>query len=129
MTHIVSDCYFGFIFLSFNGIAIKKSFKARQWWCMPIISALRSQRQLDLGAFEAILVNRVPGQPEALHRETPFQKRNKQQKMKEKGANKKERKNFLVLWITVQKFTAAQCTKNKGLWTTVKWTSISQPST
>jgi hypothetical protein len=44
---------------------------ARQWWCMPLIPALRRQRQrqADLWEFEVSLVNRISEQPE-LHQKT-----------------------------------------------------------
>jgi hypothetical protein len=35
-----------------------------QWWCKPLIPALRRQRQADLCEFKASIVCRVPGQPE-----------------------------------------------------------------
>ena len=37
---------------------------------MPLIPTLDRQKQVDLCAFEASLVYRVPGQPGLLHRET-----------------------------------------------------------
>lgn len=41
---------------------------------------------------------------------------------------KKERKKFpCAVDKLVQKFTTGQCTKNKAISTTVKWTSVSQP--
>jgi hypothetical protein len=40
-----------------------------RWWCMPLILALRRQRQVDFCEFEASLVYRVLGQL-TLHRET-----------------------------------------------------------
>lgn len=60
----------------------KKNSQASCLWCsMPLISALRKQRQAGFGEFETSLVHTVPGQP-GLHRETMSQmkKKNKNQK-------------------------------------------------
>jgi hypothetical protein len=49
---------------------IKSLNKARQWWCMSLISTPGRQRQADLCEFKASLVYRVNSGLTRLHRET-----------------------------------------------------------
>lgn len=40
------------------------------WWGTPLIPALQTQRHVDLCAFKVILVNKVPGRPRLLYKES-----------------------------------------------------------
>ena len=65
----------------------KQTNKVRQWWHMPLIAALRRQRQVDLCEFETNLVYRVCFRTGSQATEKLSQKNKNKNKQKTKQTN------------------------------------------
>jgi hypothetical protein len=67
-----------------TGSCIKNKNYARQWWYMPLIVALRRQRQVDLCEFEASLAYKVSSRMARATERNPVSKQNKTKQNKTK---------------------------------------------
>jgi hypothetical protein len=91
----------GGIYAQQSSIHLQNEILARQWWCTPLVAALRRQRQMTMSLRSAWSAWRVSGQPGISHRETLSQKQNKTKQNKTKQ-NTKEILSFVNNWIELE---------------------------